>query len=316
MRASFRRGRLPENRDGDVVGDGRVESMTMTAGLRKFALTAHVTCSVGWAGAVASFLALGIAGLISQDAQIVRAAYLAMDLTGWFIIVPLTFASLLTGLVQALGTSWGLFRHYWVLMKLLITLLSTLLLLVHMQPTSRLAGAAVEALSSPDLRQMRIQLVADASLALLALLVATTLAVYKPRGMTRYGTRREREQVDAGKPGVGSAARMPRWVKILGVIGIVVLFAGMMFGPHGLGRHIQSGDAGYTSPAASQNASLNRRLHYDGCEKSRPAPNFPFPRSRITFRRATCAGAARVPTDAPALRRRRALVEGVRRSGA
>jgi hypothetical protein len=233
----------------------------MRAGVRKFALTAHVICSVSWAGAVASFLALGVAGLTGQDPQMVRAAYLAMDLTGWFIIVPLTFASLLTGLVQGLGTPWGLFRHYWVLMKLLIALLSTLLLLIHMQPTGRLAGAAVETLSSPHLRQMRIQLVADASLALVALLVATTLAVYKPRGMTRYGARKQHEQGGSTRPAEGSASRMPRWFKILGLIGIVALFVGSMFaghGAHGLARHIQSGDdAGYTSPPASHNASRN-----------------------------------------------------------
>jgi hypothetical protein len=41
-----------------------------------------------------------------------RAAYLAMDLTSRFVIVPLARASLLTGLAQALGTPWGLFRHY------------------------------------------------------------------------------------------------------------------------------------------------------------------------------------------------------------
>lgn len=238
--------------------------MTLTPGVRKFALTAHVICSVGWMGAVASFLALGIAGLTSHDGQRVQAAYLAMDLTGWFIIVPLTFASLLTGLVQAFGTPWGLFRHYWTLMKFLITLLSTLLLLVHMQPTGRLAGAAVETLSSPHLRQMRIQLVADSSLALVALLVATTLAVYKPRGMTRYGARKQHEHSDTARLGASSATGMPRWVKILGLIGIVVLFVGSMFaghgGSHGPGRHVQSGDAGYVSPPAVQNASRNERV--------------------------------------------------------
>jgi hypothetical protein len=228
----------------------------MTPGLRKLALTAHVTCSVGWMGAVASFLALGVAGLTSQDVQVARAAYLAMDLTGWFIIVPLTFASLMTGLVQALGTPWGLFRHYWILMKFLITVLCTLLLLVHMQPTGRLAAAAVEALSRADLQQMRVQLVVDSTLALLALLVATTLAVYKPGGMTRYGMRRKQYEQIAGPAAApaGSAARMPRWFKVLAVTGILALFIGSMFarhgGPQGLGRHIQSGDAvGHTAPA-------------------------------------------------------------------
>ncbi len=54
--------------------------MTMTPHLRRFALTAHVTSSVGWLGAVGAFLALAVAGLTSQDTQMVRATYLAMEL--------------------------------------------------------------------------------------------------------------------------------------------------------------------------------------------------------------------------------------------
>lgn len=81
--------------------------------LRKFVLTAHLTSSVGWLGAIAAFLALAVAGLTSQDEQTVRAAYLAMELTAWFVTVPLALASLLSGLIQALGTPWGMFRHYW-----------------------------------------------------------------------------------------------------------------------------------------------------------------------------------------------------------
>jgi hypothetical protein len=168
----------------------------MAPGLRKLALTAHVTSSVGWLGAVAAFLALAISGLTSHDPLRVRGAYLAMELTAWFVIVPLSVASLLSGLVQALGTPWGLFRHYWVVVKLLITLLATIILLLHMQPIGHAARAAAEAtLSSSDLRGTRIQLVANAGAALLALLVATTLSVYKPRGVTRYG--RRKQQADA-----------------------------------------------------------------------------------------------------------------------
>lgn len=167
----------------------------MTPWLRKFALTAHVTASVGWIGAVACFLALAVRGLKSEDGQLVRSAYLAMELTGWLVIAPLSVASLVTGLVQSLGTAWGLFRHYWVLMKLVINVLASVLLLVHMQPTSRLAAvAAKETLADTALRGLRTQLVGDASAALLALLVATTLSVYKPRGMTPYGWRKQREE--------------------------------------------------------------------------------------------------------------------------
>src|SRR5687768_7396219 len=114
----------------------------MTPGLRKLALTAHVTASVGWLGAVVVFFALAVIGLTSQDAQTVRAAYLVMEPTAWLVLVPLAFASLLTGLVQALGTPWGLFRHYWVLFKLLINVFATIILLMYMQTLDYLAGVA------------------------------------------------------------------------------------------------------------------------------------------------------------------------------
>ena len=169
--------------------------MTMPPQLCKLALTAHVTSSVGWLGAVASFLALAVVGLTSQDAQMVRAAYLAANLSTWFVIVPLSVASLLTGLVQSLGTTWGLFRHYWVLAKLLLTIFATIVLLIHTQPISYMAGVAGETtLSNADLGKQKLQLVVASGAGLLVLLVTTTLAVYKPRGLTPHGWRKQRER--------------------------------------------------------------------------------------------------------------------------
>jgi len=167
----------------------------MSPGVRKLALTAHVICSVGWLGAVAGFLALSVAGLASGELPTVRAVYVAMNLIGWHVIVPLCFASLVTGLIQALGTPWGVFRHYWVVAKLLIAILATVVLLLHMQPIEALGRAAAEqALALGDHREVRIQLVADAGAALVVLLVATALSVYKPRGLTKYGWRKQRGQ--------------------------------------------------------------------------------------------------------------------------
>jgi hypothetical protein len=175
--------------------------MAMAPRLRKFALTAHVTSSVGWLGAVAGFLALAITGLTSRDDQTVRAVYLVMDLTAWYVIVPLCLASVLTGFVSSLSTSWGLFRHYWVLLKILITIPSSLMLLVHMQPISYIAGIAAKTpLSIADLHGLKIQLVVEAGAALLVLLVATALSVYKPKGMTRYGWRTQQEQRALSQP--------------------------------------------------------------------------------------------------------------------
>lgn len=164
----------------------------MTPRVRKFALTAHVACSVGWLGAVVGSLGLAIAGLASQDAATVRAVYIAMDVTGWFVLVPLSLAALATGLVRSLDTRWGLFRHYWVIVKLAITVLATLVLLLHTQTLRSLAELARESTAAgtavEGVRSASPLLHAGAALALLV--VTTSLAVYKPAGMTRYGRSR------------------------------------------------------------------------------------------------------------------------------
>jgi hypothetical protein len=169
--------------------------MIMTPGLRKLALTAHVTSSIGWFGSVAAFLALAIVGMTSQDAQLVRAAYLAMEVITRFVIVPLAIVSLLSGIVSSLGTKWGLFRYYWVLVKLVITLLATLVLLVHLQPIERLATvASTTSVSGAALRDPQLNMVVASGAALVVLLALTVLSVYKLRGMTPYGLRKQREQ--------------------------------------------------------------------------------------------------------------------------
>lgn len=114
----------------------------MTPSLRKLALTVHLVVSLGWMGAVIAYLALGVSAVTSQDAQTVRAAWIAMEVTGWFVIVPLAVAALLTGLVVALGTPWGLFRYYWVLITLVLTILATVVLLLHMPTVTSLADQA------------------------------------------------------------------------------------------------------------------------------------------------------------------------------
>jgi hypothetical protein len=182
--------------------------MTMPPGLRKFALAAHLAFSVGWIGALVAYLALSVTSATSQDAQTVRAAWIAMDVTGWLAIVPLALASLLTGLVMALGTKWGLFRHYWVLFSLMLTILATIVLLLHMPDVSVLADVAREAEgASPDGSGNHLYARLDdgdllhPGLGLVVLLVIQVLNVYKPRGMTRYGRRKqhdERRAVAAG----------------------------------------------------------------------------------------------------------------------
>jgi len=169
--------------------------MTMPPRLRKFMLTLHVTSSVGLLGAIAAFLALAITGLTSQNAPMMRAAYPAMQLIARFVIVPLAVASLLIGLIQSLATPWGLFRHYWVLLKLLLTLFSATVLLLKIDLIDHAARLATETvLPQADLHEAGLQLVVHAAGGLLVLLVPMVLSIYKPPGMSRYGWRKQFEQ--------------------------------------------------------------------------------------------------------------------------
>lgn len=160
---------------------------------RRTALIAHITASVGWLGAVIASLGLAISGMVSADAHTVRSAYVALDILGRYVLVPLAFAALLGGIAQSLISKWGLFRHYSVILKLLITIFSTAVLLLYLRTLASLGQLSRDATGGPGaLDSLRTPpVVLHASAALVLLLVATALAVYKPPGMTAYGQRKE-----------------------------------------------------------------------------------------------------------------------------
>lgn len=168
---------------------------SMSPRVRKFALTSHVAMSVGWVGAVAAYLALDIAVATSQDAQVVRAAWIGMGIIGWYVIVPMAFGSLLSGLIVGLGTRWGLFRHYWVLISFLLTVFAIAVLLTQVEhfsygPTS-LADPRITTV--PERRVLGGTLFHSGG-GLVVLLVITALNVYKPPGLTPYGWRKQQEE--------------------------------------------------------------------------------------------------------------------------
>ena len=163
----------------------------MRPGLRKLVLSAHLTFSVGWIGTVIAYLGLGVAAVTSTDVGTVRAAWIAMELTGWYVIVPLAIASLLTGLVMALGTKWGLFRYYWVVISFVLTLFAVVILLLHMPTVSATVDVVLE-VEGADLEVLGGDLF-HPGIGLIILLVIQVLNLYKPPGLTRYGWRKQQE---------------------------------------------------------------------------------------------------------------------------
>ena len=164
-----------------MAGSPRTPSRPLAPAWRKALLTTHVATSVGLLGADASVVLLAVHG---SD----PAVYPAADLVVSTLLVPLALASLVTGVALSLLTPWGLFRHWWVTLKLALTTAGAVLALLVLSPTVAGLAATARAGVVPTAAD-RFELVRDAGAASLVLLVTVVLSVYKPFGRLRVESR-------------------------------------------------------------------------------------------------------------------------------
>jgi hypothetical protein len=159
---------------------------------RNLLLTVHVAATVSALGADLVLLVLGVAGASGADP---RTVYPASSIIGSMLMAPLAAASLASGLALALLTRWGVFRYWWVTIKLAITASLTALVVLVLVP--RLAAAARSvALGTALTDAERTQLVITPMVGCSLLVLTITLAVFKPswrlrmRWRSRPGTDR------------------------------------------------------------------------------------------------------------------------------
>lgn len=158
------------------TADGGAFQM-MSPRIRLVTLAIHVTTSVGLLGAVASFLVLAVTGLAGE-----ASAYVAMRTIAWLLIVPLMGAALVVGVVESLGTPWGLFRTWWVVVKLVVTVLAAAVLLLQLRLIDAVAAFAAAGAIPADLTEGRMALVLHSAGGLAVLLLPAALSIWKPRG--------------------------------------------------------------------------------------------------------------------------------------
>jgi hypothetical protein len=143
---------------------------------RKLLLSAHIAATVSALRADLVLLGLALAGSSSSDP---RTVYPAMSIIGSSVMAPLAVASLTTGLLLAFLTPWGLFRYWWVTIKLGITASLTVLVLFVLVP--RLANAARKVDLGAGLSDAeRLQLVITPAVGSTLLIATVALAVFKP----------------------------------------------------------------------------------------------------------------------------------------
>ena len=165
---------------------------------RAAVLTVHVAMSVGWLGLDGALVALEVAGLSTANAAMRAGIGAAMAVIACWVLIPVVFASLTSGLVLALSTPWGLGRYWWVLAKCGIAGALTAGGLTFLLPQlpSLVAGGGEPA---------GIQTLIARALALVLLLAATGLSVVKPWGKTPRG----RAVAPAGRRSAKQASTHP-----------------------------------------------------------------------------------------------------------
>ena len=142
--------------------------------LRKSLLTLHIIVSVGLLGDSAGYLAVAIRGASATDPAVAEVSFQTLRMLAFVFGIPLSFAALATGALLGLGTRWGLFRYWWVTVKLV------LIVAVMAVGGLVLKGGMDAMLTGPGGAEGR--LIAGAAFDVVALTVATALGVFKPGG--------------------------------------------------------------------------------------------------------------------------------------
>ena len=167
---------------------------------RKLVLLLHVITSVGWLGIHLGNIMFVLTGLLTTDPGTQRTAFLAVDLLGGMVLIPISLLSFTTGVVLGLGTKWGLVRNWWVLTKFVLTLVPVILIPLSLLPGyTDLADAVTAAPDGTlaDVGEHGTSMVGAAVVSTTMYVTSAVLSIFKPWGRTRWGKRQPARVVAA-----------------------------------------------------------------------------------------------------------------------
>ncbi len=167
-------------------------SFSLSRPWRRTVLVAHVLFGVGWMGLDLGLLVLVLTGATSESGPTVAAAYTSARLVIPIVVPVLATGMLLTGILLGWGSKWGLVRWTWVLTKLVIGVILTVLVFVALVPgalsiPTELTGTASEVRDAVG--GAGTDLIFPPIVSFLALGFALVLSIWKPWGRTRWGER-------------------------------------------------------------------------------------------------------------------------------
>jgi hypothetical protein len=148
-------------------------------------VAAHTLVGVGWFGITVAKLVLEVVAATTGDLGVTRASFVFASAFDRAVFPPVSIATLITGIVLAVGTTWGLVRHWWIVVKLALTVGAIVTGVVFVGAWTEQGLAAPDA----ELGDVSLRLIAWASVHALMLAAATVISVLKPWGRIRQDRR-------------------------------------------------------------------------------------------------------------------------------
>lgn len=169
---------------------GRNQQFRLGIATRKWVIVLHAVSGIGWMGVDIALFLLLFNARTTTNAMEVISGYKAVSLIVPIAVPPLCLGILATGLLLGWGTPWGLLRYWWVFIKLLLSLLMTVLVFVLLLPGIHALPDATNSLTADAVRERLgpagIQLMFPPIVSFALLATATVLSIFKPRPVTPW----------------------------------------------------------------------------------------------------------------------------------
>ncbi|MEK5440722.1 hypothetical protein [Fredinandcohnia sp. FSL W7-1320] len=97
--------------------------MKLTKTARKWILIPHILFSAIMVGNMATFVILNITVLTTSDPFLITSCYKIMNILSDTSIKASTIGATVTGIILSVGTHYGLFKYWWIIVKEILTVL-------------------------------------------------------------------------------------------------------------------------------------------------------------------------------------------------
>lgn len=159
--------------------------MKLNVRQRNWLLSLHISAGGLWFGTALCLVAISLGGCSLSDGDGLYGINIARSLLGEVVIVPTAVLSVITGVLLCAFTSWGFFKHRWIMAKQLMTLMLIVIGSAFLGPwTKEMAAisevARAQSLQNPRYLDLQQVFTIGGAMQTLALSSVIAISVIKP----------------------------------------------------------------------------------------------------------------------------------------